>query len=119
MPTCQIPPDDKRAFGRTVGRRLVQRHGKRRFYTIDEIRSVLFDFPVDWHCWAYSLYASADAFDAFHEAAGEVCHYAFMKAQMVAALGEGVSFSPADLDLSWLEWPDLDFSWLTDWFAPS
>jgi hypothetical protein len=42
-----------------------------------------------------------------------------MKAEVLADLASatGGTFAWLDLDLSWLEWPDIDLSCLFDWFS--
>jgi hypothetical protein len=39
-----------------------------------------------------------------------------MKTELLTDLADGSSFSLLDIDLSWLEWPDIDLSSLFDWF---
>ena len=40
-----------------------------------------------------------------------------MKSEVLADLAGGASaFSLLDVDLSWLEWPDIDLSAIFDWF---
>jgi hypothetical protein len=112
MPTCLHSPPDKRAFGKVVGDRLLKRRGKRKSYSVMDITEAVLDagFSVDHSCWAYALYTSREEFEAHHAATGEVCDYAVMKSEMFAAMTDGASSSWFDLDMSWLEWPDIDFS---------
>lgn len=42
-----------------------------------------------------------------------------MKAEMLTELASGASFSAFDIDLPWLEWSDIDLSFLWDSFDPS
>lgn len=116
--TCAPAPPDKRAFGKAVGDELLQRHGKKRYYPLREIRAALRrrDLPLDLDCWAYAAYASPEDFRQHHLETGEVCDYATMKSEMFAAMTDGASTSWFDLDMSWLEWPDFDFSSLFDFF---
>ena len=118
MPACALKPDDKKAFVGAVGEELVRRHGKRKYYKPDEVRraAVTRGYPVDWHCWAYCIFLTPGDFKALHDATGEACDYAAMKAEVLADLAAGASFSLFDLDLSWLDWPDIDLSSLFDWF---
>jgi hypothetical protein len=118
MPACATTPIEKRKFGKAVGDELLRRHGKKRFYSISEVKSAVknLGFPLDWSCWAFSLYSSPADFNAHHSALGEVCNYAEMKAEMFDAMTEGASSSWFDLDMSWLEWPDIDFSLIFDFF---
>ncbi len=39
-----------------------------------------------------------------------------MKTELLTDLASGASFSIFDLDLSWLEWPNIDISAIFDWF---
>jgi hypothetical protein len=118
MPACHLEPHDKKAFVGAVGEELVRRHGKKKYYKPAEIRRAAESggFPLDIHCWAYCVFSTPDDFAAIHEAAGEVCDYAAMKAEVLKHLATDGTFSAFDIDLSWLEWPDIDLSSLFDWF---
>jgi hypothetical protein len=39
-----------------------------------------------------------------------------MKTELLADMASGGTFDLLDIDLSWLEWPDIDVSELFDWF---
>jgi hypothetical protein len=118
MPACHVEPKDKKAFIGAVGEELVRRHGKRKYYQPTEVRSAAesLGYPLDIHCWAYCIFSTPADFQAIHDAAGEVCDYAAMKAEVLADLASGRSFSWRDIDLPWLEWQDIDLSSLFDWF---
>jgi hypothetical protein len=118
MPACQIKPQDKKAFIGSVGKQLVKSHGKKKYYRTDEVKKAAEScgYAVDIHCWAYCFYTSPSDFEALHAAAGEVCDYVAMKTELLTDLADGSSFSLLDIDLSWLEWPDIDLSSLFDWF---
>ena len=119
MPACALKPEDKRAFISDVGKELVQRHGKKKYYKPDDIgrAATARGYAIDIHCWAYCIFSSPEDFRALHEAAGEVCDYLSMKTEVLADLAGGTSaFSLLDLDLSWLEWPDINLSQIFDWF---
>ena len=45
-----------------------------------------------------------------------MCDYAAMKADVLSELASGGSFLGIDIDLSWLEWPDIDLSSIFEWF---
>jgi hypothetical protein len=96
----------------------VRVHGKQKYYKPAQIRraAVLRGYPLDITCWAYSIFATPEDFRAIHDAAGEVCDYAAMKAEVLSDLAVGGTFSWLDVDLSWLEWPDIDLSSLFEWF---
>ena len=115
---CHVEPRDKKALVSAVGEDLVRTHGKRKYYRPDEIRrsAERCGYPVDVMCWAYCIFSTPADFDAIHGAAGEACDYAAMKAEVLADLAGGASFSLFDLDLSWLEWPDIDLTAAFDWF---
>jgi hypothetical protein len=118
MPACELAPADKKAFISAVGEDLVRKHGKKKYYKTDDIgRSVIArGYPMDISCWAYCIFSSPGDFKALHDAAGEVCDYASMKAEVLSELAQGGVFSWLDIDLSWLEWPDIDLSGIFDWF---
>lgn len=118
MPACHIEPSDKKKFIGEVGEALVRTHGKKKYYRPTEVRRAAESrgYPVDIHCWAYCVFTTPEDFNAIHVAAGEVCDYAAMKASVLADLASGGSFSWLDIDLSWLEWPDIDLSAIFDWF---
>jgi hypothetical protein len=63
-----------------------------------------------------ALYASPADFTAYHDEIGEQCDYASMKAEMTAALTDGASGSWFDVDLSWLDWPDIELPSIFDFF---
>lgn len=118
MPACHLRPEDKKAFIGKVGQQLVQTHGKRRYYAPDDIRRAadICGYPVDIVCWAYCFFSSPQDFAALHEAAGEACDYVAMKTELLTDLATGGTFALPDIDLSWLEWPDIDLSAIFDWF---
>ncbi len=118
MPACELKPEDKKKFVGEVGQRLVREHGKKNYYRPVEIRKAALDggYQPDIVCWAYCLFASPGDFAAIHEAAGEICDYVAMKSEVLSDLASGGSFMDIDIDLSWLEWPDIDVSILFDWF---
>lgn len=60
------------------------------------------------------LYAAPADFAAYHRKTGETCNYLAMKTEMTSALTDGASDSWFDIDLSWLEWPDIDLSAIFD-----
>lgn len=118
MPACHLEPKDKKAFVGAVGEELVRRHGKQNYYKPSDIRRAAESrgYPVDIHCWAYCIFSTPEDFKAIHDAAGEACDYAAMKAEVLGDLATSGSFSAFDIDLSWLEWPDIDLSSIFDWF---
>ena len=117
MPSCHIAPKDKKALIDKVGQELVRTYGKRKYYKPAEVRRAaeVQGFPIDVHCWAYVIFTTPEDFKALHDAAGELCDYAKMKAEVLADLAAGGTFDWIDIDLSWLEWPDIDLSEIFDW----
>ena len=118
MPACHLKPEDKKAFIGAVGEELVRKHGKQKYYKPNQVRAATQarDYSIDYVCWAHCIFLTPDDFKAVHDAAGEVCDYAAMKAEVLSDLAAGATFSWLDVDLSWLEWPDIDLSALFDWF---
>lgn len=118
MPACELKPEDKKKFVSDVGHRLVREHGRKKYYTPEQIRKAARDsgYADDIVCWAYCMYSSPSDFAAIHEAAGEVCDYVDMKSEVLSDLATDGSFLGVDIDLSWLEWPDIDLTSVFDWF---
>ena len=111
---CVISPKDKKKQAKLVGDDLIRHHGKRRFYTVDQVKAanIRCHIQPDYICWSHALFNSRDDFDRLHAAAGQACDYVGMKAQMLESLTSN-SFSDLldfDFDLSWLEFPDIDWS---------
>ena len=118
MPACEMKPADKKKFVSDVGQRLVRNHGKKKYYKPEQVRKAAHDsgYPVDVVCWAYCMFSSPSDFAAIHEAAGEDCNYADMKGEVLADHYTDGSFLGIDIDLSWLEWPDIDLTSVFDRF---
>ncbi len=118
MPACHLKPADKKAFISAIGQDLVHRNGKKKYYKPSEVRRSAehCGYPIDIHCWAYCFFSSPEDFAMLHLAAGEVCDYAAMKAELLTDIVGGAKYSLFDLDLSWLDWPDIDLSSVFDWF---
>lgn len=109
---CAISPRDKQAQAKRVGDDLLQHHGKRRFYSVQHVRDANQRCRIqpDVACWSYALFNTHEDFDRLHAAVGEACDYLAMKQQMLESLSLGHTASWFDLDLSWLDFPDLDWS---------
>lgn len=118
MPACSIAPDDKKALSQTVGKDLIRNYGKKKYYSKAMVDSAMRRqrIDLDWACWSYSLFTSPAEFDDIHRRLGESCDYEAMRSQMVAAMTDGASGAWFHVDLSWLEWPDFDFSAMFGWF---
>ncbi len=93
-------------------------HGKQNYYKPADIRRAAErrGYPIDIHCWAYCIFSTPEDFGALHAAAGEICDYAAMKTEILTDLASNAPFSLFDVDLSWLEWPDIDLSGIFEWF---
>ena len=109
---CALSPRDKKAQARVVGDDLVQHYGKRKFYTVDQVKesNSRRGINLDVACWSHAMFNSHDDFDRLHSGVPEGCDYAEMKSQMLRAVSTDDSASWFDWDLPWLEFPDLDFS---------
>lgn len=118
MAACHMKPADKKQFISNVGKELVKTNGKKKYYKTSEVRLAAdrCGYPIDIHCWAMCFYTSPSDFNAYHVAESETCNYAEMKTELLTDLSSGSGFSPLDIDLSWLEWPDIDLSSIFDWF---
>lgn len=109
---CAISPEDKRLQAKKVGDELVRKHGKKNFYTVQQVKNAnrSAGISVDVACWSHAMFNTHADFDQMHSSLGEACDYAEMKAQMLQAISSVDSTSWFDWDLSWLEFPDIDFS---------
>jgi hypothetical protein len=109
---CAISPEDKRAQAKKVGNELVRTYGKKKFYSIDQVREAnrRAGIKIDVVCWSHALFNTHADFDRLHSQAGEACDYTAMKAEMLNAVAADRTSSWFDWDLSWLEFPDLDLS---------
>lgn len=116
-PPCATRPLQARRQIQTVGDDLVRHHGKRRFYTVDQVRAAnrRQGIGLDVGCWSHAFFNSHADFDRLHAGQGASCDYAGMKAELAEALTSSNASPPSswldfDWDLSWLELPDLDWS---------
>lgn len=111
---ARLSKAERRRHVQRIGNDLVQHHGKRKYYTVDEVRAAnrRQDIDIDLVCWSHAFFNSHADFDRYHLELGEVCDYAAMKADMLASIGTDTSTAwfDFDLDLSWLEFPDIDWS---------
>lgn len=109
---CAISPLDKRAQAKRVGDDLVRNYGKRNFYSVEQVRSAnrRTGIGVDVACWSHALFNTHSDFDHLHSATEEVCDYMTMKKEMLESVSNGSDSGWFAFDLSWLEFPDIDFS---------
>lgn len=108
-------PADRRKQIQRVGNDLLQHYGKKRHYTVREVQraNLRQAIPLDFCCWSHAAFNSHGDFDAFHQSLGESCDYLAMKADMLSAVSktdDAASWFNFDFDLSWLEFPDIDWS---------
>jgi hypothetical protein len=105
-------PRDKRAQAKAVGEDLARHHGRKRYYSVEEVKAAnrRLQLSVDACCWSHAMFNTRADFDEMHQQLGETCDYVSMKAQMLSAVGSGADVSWFDFDLSWLEFPDIDWS---------
>ncbi len=116
MKPLALADQDKQLYVKEVGEYLVRHHGQQNVYTPEQVKqaSDKSRFGVDWACWAMTVFSSHDAFDDYHARIGETCDYAAMKSDMVSLMTDGASDAWFDIDLSWLEWPDIDLGSIFD-----
>jgi hypothetical protein len=109
---CHPAPANKREYIRDIGKILVARYGKKKYYKPKEVKEAhkrsTWVEGMDFSCWAMSTYSSHKDFDTYHQQTGEVCDYTEMKSTMLEgiSLSEGVHLSElpdVDLDVSWLD----------------
>jgi hypothetical protein len=70
-----------KAYLTSLGPKLRERHGNRKFYTAEEVMAAILDLGLstDYACYGYMLYCSPAEFEALHAAAGEVCDAEVMR----------------------------------------
>jgi len=109
---CAISPRNKKAQAKRVGDDLVRHYGKRKFYSVPQVRSAneRCAIPIDVGCWSFALFNSHEDFDQVHRAVAESCDYLAMKKEMLESLSIGEVTNWFDFDLSWIEFPDIDWS---------
>lgn len=112
MPACAIAPADRRTQVRVVGNDLLKNYGKKPYYSVQEVKNANRRQGIrdDVVCWSHAAFNSHSDFDRYHQSLGESCDYVAMKGEMLSAVSHGGDTSWFDIDLSWLEFPDLDFS---------
>ncbi len=116
MKPCSRPPANKKEFSVKLGKSLVEKYGKRRYYTIDQTRDRMssLGYPIDYYCWGHALFVMPSEFISYHQSIGESCDQLTMKSELTSAITDGASDSWFDIDLSWIEWPDIDIASIFD-----
>lgn len=112
MRACAIAPSDRRDQVKRVGDDLLRNYGKKPYYTVQEVKDAnrRCNISPDFGCWSHATFNTHKDFDEFHQAIGEQCDYAAMKGEMLASVSDASDTSFFDIDLSWLEFPDIDWS---------
>jgi hypothetical protein len=112
MPACAISPADRRRQVRLVGNDLLKNNGKKPYYTVQEVKNAnrRQGIKYDFACWSHATFNSHTDFDTYHKSIGETCDYVSMKGEMLSSVSDAADTSWFDIDLSWLEFPDIDFS---------
>ncbi len=93
---------EKRQIARRVGGDLIRHYGKKRCYTVPEVKKAAQrqELAFDWYCWAYALYTDRAAFDEYHREIGEICEYRAMHQSMMGAVGGDAALMLEVLDPS-------------------
>ncbi len=88
MGICALPITDKKLLANKVGQDLVRTHGKRKHYSVEQVKAACRrqNTPGDWDCWALTLYVQHNDFVDHHVSIGESCDYVSMNGKMVNAL---------------------------------
>ena len=107
-----MKPADRRRQVKLVADDLFRNHGKKRFYSVAEVKAAnrRQGIGLDFACWSHATFNSHGDFDAYHRSIGESCDYVSMKAEMLSSVSSGADTSWFDFDLSWIEFPDIDWS---------
>lgn len=112
MHACAIAPQDRRDQVRRVGDDLVRHHGKKDFYSVQEVKDANHRCKIspDFSCWSHATFNTHSDFDTYHQSIGEQCDYGAMKLEMLSSVSNDPDTSLFDIDLSWLEFPNVDWS---------
>ena len=113
MPACAIAPSDRRRQVRLVGNDLVKNYGRKQYYTVQEVKNAnrRQGISYDVGCWSHATFNTHGDFDDYHQSIGESCDYVSMKGEMLSSVSNAsTDTSWFDFDLSWLEFPDIDWS---------
>ena len=112
MRACAIAPADRRKQVQLVGSDLVKHYGKKPYYSVQEVKDAnrRQNINYDVGCWSHATFNTHSDFDSYHQSIGESCDYVAMKSDMLSSVSAATDTSWFDFDLSWLEFPDIDFS---------
>lgn len=116
-----MPPAERRQMLGRVGNGLEKQFGRKKYYSKGMVDAVLRRQGVsaDYACWNYALFTSRAEFAEIHQRNGEACDYDTLRAQVATIVRDNglvadAATSSFDLDLSWFDWPDIDFSGFID-----
>lgn len=122
-PTCHTPPPNKQDYLTQVGRSLVKRYGKKKYYKPKEVKKASKETEYrtyDFDCWGMSVFTSREDFTSYHQSTGEDCDYSEMRTVMLSDIAgssfDSVHFPDIDLDTSWLDFDNVLDS-IGDFFA--
>lgn len=112
MRACAVSPADRRKQVQVVGNDLVKHYGKKPFYSVQQVKAANSrqNINIDVACWSHAAFNTHADFDDYHRSIGENCDYASMKSEMLSSISNTTEGSWFDFDLSWLEFPDIDWS---------
>lgn len=112
MRACAISPANRQDQVKRVGDDLVKHHGKKYFYSVEEVKASnkRCNISPDFGCWSHATFNTHADFDSYHQSIGEQCDYVSMKAEMLSSVSISGDTSLFDIELSWLEFPDIDWS---------
>ena len=112
MPACPITPIDRRKQVRLVGNDLLKNHGRKQYYTVQQVKDAnqRQGIKYDVICWSHATFNSHQDFDQYHQSIGESCDYVSMKSEMLMSVSNASDTAWFDIDLSWLEFPEIDLS---------
>lgn len=114
---CGTPPADKKEYITSIGKILVEQHGKQDFYTPEHVKqahrqSNYFDPATINPAWAMCIFCSHEVFDEYHRAKKEECDYVSMRTEMLQGMGTTDASSwlvipDIDIDASWLDFGEI------------
>jgi hypothetical protein len=88
MRACTISPANRKKQVQLVGNDLVKNYGKKKYYTVEEVKAATKrqNIDLDYACWSHAVFNTHGDFDAYHQAMGESCDYVAMKSEMLSTV---------------------------------
>ena len=85
-----MQPEDLKRQVTLVGNDLSQKHGKKYFYSIEEVEAANLRQKVEprYFCWSHAAFNCHADFIAHHKSIGEVSDYASMRVALQASANE-------------------------------